>query len=272
MRALAALDPEEARRLRGVLFDLDDTFLSHGVLTRAAYDALWDLRDAGLALVAVTGRPSGWGELLVRQWPVHGCVAENGAVHLVREGRRVVRHDACSPEEREARSARLARLVERVREVVPEARLTDDMPFRVTDVTWDVGEHVTLPHERVRLIVDEIARAGASSTVSSVHLHATFDADDKATGAVRFVARELGEHDAGAILARYAFVGDSGNDAACFSAFRTTFAVANVRNSLARLILTPKYVAPGAMGEGFAEIALAILRASRPRVDAVAQK
>ena len=65
MKALSSLSAEEARRLRGLLFDLDDTLLSHGVLTRAAYDALWDLRDAGLALVAVTGRPSGWGELLV---------------------------------------------------------------------------------------------------------------------------------------------------------------------------------------------------------------
>ena len=60
MKALSSLGAEEARRLRGLLFDLDDTLLSHGVLTRAAYGALWDLRDAGLALVAVTGRPSGW--------------------------------------------------------------------------------------------------------------------------------------------------------------------------------------------------------------------
>ena len=58
---------------------------------------------------------------------------------------------------------------------------------------------------------------------------------------------------------RYAFVGDSGNDAACFAAFRTTFGVANVRASLGRLSVTPRYVASRAMGEGFAEIAAAIL-------------
>ena len=54
MKPLASLSREEARALRGLLFDLDDTLLSHGVLTRAAYDALWDLKDAGLRLVAVT--------------------------------------------------------------------------------------------------------------------------------------------------------------------------------------------------------------------------
>jgi hydroxymethylpyrimidine pyrophosphatase-like HAD family hydrolase len=263
MKPLSLLEPGEARRLRGLLFDLDDTLLSHGVLTRAAYDALWTLRDAGLALVAVTGRPSGWGELLVRQWPIDGCVAENGAVHLVRRGRGILRIDACSELERRARRGRLAVLVERVREVVPEARLTDDAAFRVSDVTWDVGELVTLPDDRVRLIAHEIAKAGARSSQSSVHLHATYDFDDKASGAVRFCGRELGE-EPGAATVRFAFAGDSGNDAACFAAFRTTFGVANVRASVSRLSVTPRYVATREMGDGFAEIAGAILSKRSP--------
>jgi len=145
MKPLSTLAPDEARRLRGVLFDLDDTLLSHGVLTRAAYDALWNLADAGLALVAVTGRPSGWAELIARQWPVAGCIAENGAVYFVRDGHGVVRHDACGAAERAARRERLGRLAERVRELVPEANLTDDAGARLSDVTWDVGERVTLP-------------------------------------------------------------------------------------------------------------------------------
>jgi HAD superfamily hydrolase (TIGR01484 family) len=259
VRPLSSLGAEEARRLRGLLFDLDDTVLSHGVLTRAAYEALWNLRDAGLALVAVTGRPSGWGELLARQWPIDGCVTENGAVYLVREGRGVARRDPCDPALRATRRARLAELVERVRSIVPEATLTDDAVMRVSDVTWDVGESVTLPEERVRLVIREIERSGARWSQSSVHLHATFDTDDKASGALRFCARELGERDAGAAVVRFAFAGDSGNDAACFAAFRTTFGVANVRASVGRFSVTPKYVAAQAMGEGFAEIAAEIL-------------
>ncbi|HEX3771312.1 MAG TPA: HAD hydrolase family protein [Polyangiaceae bacterium] len=267
MKPLSQLDVAEARRLRGLLFDLDDTLLSHGVLTRAAYDALWSLRDAGLALVAVTGRPSSWGELVARQWPVDGCVTENGAVHLVRRGRAVVRIDACDEETRRLRRARLDALVARVKEVVPEARLTDDASGRVSDVTWDVGEMVTLPDERVRVIAREISAAGASSTQSSVHLHATFDHDDKATGSVRFCARELAEEPGSAVV-RFAFIGDSGNDAACFAAFRTTFGVANVRSSAGALSVTPRYVATRAMGDGFAEVADALLsrRTASPQV------
>ena len=258
MRPLGDLDAAEARCLKGVLFDLDDTVLSKGVLERAAYDALWSLRDAGLALVAVTGRPSGWGEVIARQWPIAGCVVENGAVHLVREGGGIARRDACRESERRARRIKLALLVERVRDVVPEARLTDDMDSRRSDVTWDVGERMRLPEDRVRAVVAEIEAAGARWSQSSVHLHATFDSDDKASGAVRFCARELGE-DESSVPARFAFVGDSGNDAPCFAAMRTTFGVANVRASLGRIPVAPRYVASLPMGRGFAEIAAEIL-------------
>ena len=258
MKPVSSLAAEVASRLVGVLFDLDDTVLSHGLLTRVAYDALWRLRDSGLKLVAVTGRPCGWGEVLARQWPIDGCVTENGAVSLVRSGMTVARRDACSETERSDRRSRLARLVDRVSEVVPDARLTDDIHARRSDVTWDIGESAKLPQARVQAIVHEIESAGARWSQSSVHLHATFDADDKASGAVRFCVRELGEEPGGALV-RFAFVGDSGNDASCFAAFRTTFGVANVRASLRRLIVPPRYVAAASMGEGFAEVASAIL-------------
>jgi hypothetical protein len=192
VRPLSSLPASEARRLEGLLFDLDDTLLSHGRLTRVAYDALWDLHDAGLKLVAVTGRPSGWGEVLARQWPVEGCVTENGAIAVVREGPGVTRIDPCDEAERRSRRVRLARLVERVRELVPEARLTDDVDARRSDVTWDVGERVRLPEDRIRPIVAAIGDAGARGSRSSVHLHATFDVDDKASGAIARRARRRG--------------------------------------------------------------------------------
>jgi hydroxymethylpyrimidine pyrophosphatase-like HAD family hydrolase len=99
-----------------------------------------------------------------------------------------------------------------------------------------------------------------------VHLHATFDVSDKASGALRFCERELG-FDTTAARTRFAFVGDSGNDAACFGAFRTTFGVSNVRESLRHLTLAPRYVADGAMGLGFAEIASAVLGRRPPTAE-----
>jgi hydroxymethylpyrimidine pyrophosphatase-like HAD family hydrolase len=258
VKPVSALDPHEAGQLRGLLFDLDDTVLTRGLLTRTAYDALWILHCAGIKLVAVTGRPTGWGKVIARQWPIAGCVVENGALYVVRDGRGVALRDPCSEGERQARRVRLERLVEQVGTIVPEARLTDDVEERRSDVTWDIGERVKLPDDRVRAIAGAIAASGARATASSVHLHATFDADDKASGALRFCAHELGE-DPGSAIARFAFVGDSGNDAACFAAFRTTFGVANVRASVDRLSIPPRYVASRAMGDGFAEIAAEIV-------------
>jgi hypothetical protein len=258
MLPLSSLTSERARSLKGLLFDLDDTVLTRGVLSRNAFAALWDLHDAGLRLVAVTGRPSGWGELLVRQWPIDGAVTENGAVHVVREGHTIVVHERCTMSQRQERRTRLDDLVGRIAGVVPEAVLTDDISWRRSDVTWDIGEHMRLPSERVELISDAILRAGARTTRSSVHVHATFDVDDKASGAVSFLMKAFGE-DAGNAVASYGFVGDSGNDAACFAAFALTFGVANVRSALRRLVLPPRYVSARAMGDGFAEIARTLL-------------
>jgi HAD superfamily hydrolase (TIGR01484 family) len=258
MRPLAAFPADANGKLRGLLFDLDDTLLTKGRLTREAYDALWSMHDVGLVLVAVTGRPSGWGEVLVRQWPIDGAVTENGAVHVVRDGEGVAIRERCSGEERHTRRMRLARLVESVRGIVPEARLADDVGARRSDITWDIGERVQLPVDRVDLIAAEILAHGARTTRSSVHLHATFDEDDKASGAVEFLVRSFGV-DAGAALRTFAFVGDSGNDAACFAAFEATFGVANVKNHVGRMSVPPRYVTAGAMGAGFAEIARALV-------------
>ncbi len=268
MRPLSTLSAAAANAVQGLLFDLDDTLLSHGVLTRVAYNALWDLRDGGLRLVAVTGRPCGWGEVLVRQWPIDGAVTENGAVHVVRDGRGVALRERCSEAERRARRARLTQLIAGVRERVPEARLADDVGARRSDVTWDIGERQTLSEAAVAGIVAEIVRAGARSTRSSVHLHATFDEDDKASGAVGFLAAAFGD-DVAAARAKYAFVGDSANDAACFAAFDLTIGVANVIPHLGRISLPPRFVASRPMGEGFAEVAVALL-APRRRTSAPA--
>lgn len=248
-----------AKNLRGLLFDLDDTLLSNGTLTREAYDALWALHEAKLGLIAVTGRPSGWGEILVRQWPILGAVTENGAILCTKDGVR----DPVSPAERQSRRARLASITQRMREKIPDARLADDVGARRSDVTWDIGERIHLPPDRVEAMRAVIEESGANTFASSVHLHATFDAVDKASGAVRAL-RELANEDAGSAVSGWAFVGDSGNDRACFAAFQTTFGVANVRAHLGSLSVPPRYVATLPMGQGFAEISRAILAARKP--------
>lgn len=266
MRPLSKLDREEVTRITGIFFDLDDTVLTHGVLGRAAYGALWDLHDAGLRLVAVTGRPSGWAEVLVRQWPIDGAVTENGAVFVVREGHGVSVIEDGSAQEVAERRARLEALVTRVREVMPNVALADDVHARRSDVAWDIGERAKLPEEEIAALARLVVAFGARTTRSTVHLHASFERDDKASGAIRFVRDRFGE-DPGRALYRWAFVGDSANDAACFAAFYATFGVANVRRFVlggrgeSRMSIPPRWIAPAERGQGFAEIAHALLAA-----------
>ena len=259
MRPLDELGKEEGARIDGLLFDLDDTFLTHGLLSRGAYDALWDLHDAGLKLVVVTGRPSSWGRFVVKQWPVDAATTENGALAVVRDEERIVVVDAVERFERDRRRARLAALVADMASKAPDLKTTDDASGRISDVTWDIGENERVAPERIAFARSIIAAHDARSSCSSVHLHATFDGDDKATGTVRLLASHFGV-DPGMARSRWAFAGDSGNDRACFAAFDATFGVANVRHHLGALSIPPRWVAKSPMGEGFSEIAAAILR------------
>ena len=99
--------------------------------------------------------------------------------------------------------------------------------------------------------------------MSSVHLHVTFDSLDKASGATRFMQARFG-WDSTECLSRAAFIGDSENDEACFSAFRTTIGVRNLRG---RLTIAPRFMTRGERGAGFAEAARVLVtrRGNAPR-------
>jgi len=263
MTPLDRLPAATARALRGVVFDLDDTLLDHGRLTEAAYSSLFRLRESGLRLIGCTGRPAAWGELLARQWPVDAMVTENGAVAFVVPGngsgpRKVEVADHLSRDIRRVRRAPLLLLAQELVLAFPDLALADDNEGRWSDVTLDVGEH-----RRASRNVIEQARAiareqGVRTLVSSVHMHLSFEHDDKASGVVRLLASRFGE-DVTAARGHYAFIGDSGNDAAAFAAFGVTFGVANVVRSLASISVAPRFVATKSMGAGFAEIATRLI-------------
>jgi hydroxymethylpyrimidine pyrophosphatase-like HAD family hydrolase len=56
----------------------------------STYEAIERLGDAGIPVIMVTGRPAGFGHTFMKMTPVGACVAENGGVSFVREGRKLV--------------------------------------------------------------------------------------------------------------------------------------------------------------------------------------
>ncbi len=260
MLSLDSLDPQRATELKGLLFDLDDTLLTGGALTVEAYTALFHLRQSGLVLLAVSGRPSGWGEVLVRICPIDGMVAENGSVAILRtpEGVRIL--DEASEAERASRRDQLKSLVATLAVRIPELLPAADVHLRRADTTFDVGESRQVAEDVIQQ-AQALARSHGARTVrSSVHLHVSFDRSDKASGALRALTA-LTACDPTIARWRYAYVGDSENDEPAFAAFQTSFAVANLRG---RATVPPRYVTQHERGVGFVELASTLVRLRQP--------
>ncbi|HEY5955195.1 MAG TPA: HAD-IIB family hydrolase [Polyangiaceae bacterium] len=251
VKSIAHLDLATASNLDGVLFDLDDTLLDHGKLTDVAFTALHRLHASGLRLLAVTGRPSGWGEVLAIMWPVDGAVTENGTITVLSQGRTVDILDEVDPLTRARRTECRDALVAEIRERFPYVYPAADVHLRRADYTFDIGETRSLSSSEVDPIEAYARSRGARTVRSSVHLHVSFDGSDKASGAVRAIVQAFGV-DATSARARYAFIGDSENDEPAFNAFATSVAVANLRG---RPTVSPRYRTLAERGRGFAEFA-----------------
>ena len=252
MKPLAELrDPV---RLLGLLFDLDDTLTTEGRLTAEAYAALERLRAAGRLAVAVTGRPAGWCDHIARMWPVDAVVGENGAFYFrYADGRLYKRYQDPAPE-RAARRARLGAIAERILREVPGCALASDQAYRETDLAIDYCEDVPrLPLAQAERIAALMREAGLTAKVSSIHVNGWFGGYDKLAMAKTLFAEAVGT-DLDAANLRYAYAGDSPNDAPMFGYFHNSVGVANVARFAGHLAASPKYVTRGASGAGFAEL------------------
>ena len=119
--------------------DIDDTLTQNGQLDPAARVAMQALMDAGVPLIAITGRPMGWSRDFMQQgtteWPVNTIVAENGAVALLREidgagigitSNAVAVEYAQDDATRQANTVRLQASLARIEREVPGARRARD--------------------------------------------------------------------------------------------------------------------------------------------------
>ncbi|MGZ8260303.1 MAG: HAD-IIB family hydrolase [Caldimonas sp.] len=253
-------DPRRLAAVRGVLTDIDDTLTTEGAIPMGVVAALAALREAGLPVIAVTGRPLDWSLAIARETPLAAVVAENGGVLLVADGVDV-RVDYAVPElERAANAVRLREAAARVLAQVPGATLARDSPGRVTDIAIDHSEFERLDADSVARVVAILQGAGMHATVSSIHVNGWLGSHTKLTGARAMVKRLLGR-DLDAEAADWLYVGDSTNDEPMFAAFPLSVGVANIADFAATLQRWPAYVTSLDRGRGFVEVAEALLAA-----------
>jgi HAD superfamily hydrolase (TIGR01484 family) len=257
MKPLSEL--RDAARLRGLLFDIDDTLTTAGRLTAEAYAALERLHAAKRLAVAVTGRPAGWCDHVARLWPVDAVVGENGAFYFRYENGRLHKRYQDGEAERAANRARLGAIARRILAAVPGSALASDQAYREADLAIDYCEDVPrLPLGEAERIAALMREAGLNAKISSIHVNGWFGGYDKLAMTKTLFAEKFGT-DLDAAGAEYAFAGDSPNDAPMFGFFENSIGVANVERFAGHLAAAPKYVTRRASGAGFAEVVAQLL-------------
>jgi HAD superfamily hydrolase (TIGR01484 family) len=271
MRNITEMTKAEAAGIRFVLMDIDDTLTREGKLPAASYSALWALKEAGLRVIPVTGRPAGWCDLIAREWPVDGVVGENGALAFWEEGRgadggrpsRPFLKQEFHPAAIKNDHPVLERVKQRALAEVPELRVARDQFARLFDLALDFAEEEPVlsldEAEKVRRIAEA---EGAMAKVSSIHVNVWMGRYDKLSMAERFLSRNFGWQ-SGAGDRELVFVGDSPNDEPMFARFPLACAVANIRRYTGLIKHEPAFAASRECGEGFAEIARVILEKRR---------
>jgi HAD superfamily hydrolase (TIGR01484 family) len=265
-RLLRPVSAADLRFVDTVLTDVDGTLTSGGLLEAVTLSALEILRAVGVRVILVSGRPSGWGECWMRQWPVDGAIVENGGLYWVRSGERLSRVYAEAPTARSANRKALRRHVEAALKRVPGARLSTDSAWTEVDMAIDYAEESGLGPDAADALEHELRRRGVTAVRSSVPVNCWLGRFDKLSTAKRFLEREAKMRPS-ELQKRVVYVGDSFNDAPMFEGFTLSFGVANVLDVWESLDAVPKFVTSSREGAGFRELAAAIVVARTTHKD-----
>jgi HAD superfamily hydrolase (TIGR01484 family) len=277
MKPIAEMSVREAAGLRYILMDIDDTLTRGGKLLASAYSSLWNLREAGLKVIPVTGRPAGWCDLIAREWPVDGVVGENGALAFWEEApagggeggslRLPSLMAEYHPNALRNDHPVLTKVKERALTEFPQLRVARDQFARLYDLALDFAEEEPiLPLIAAQRVRDIALEEGAQAKVSSIHVNIWMGNYDKLSMVERFLSRRFGWQ-SGPGDRELIFAGDSPNDEPMFARFPLACGVANVGKYEKIMKRFPAFVASLDCGDGFAEIAETIL-AKRKEISA----
>jgi len=258
MQALTEWPRTVRHPIAGVLTDIDDTLTRDGQMEPVALAALHALHDAGVPVIAITGRPAGWSEPFALQWPVQSIVAENGSLRLQNKQGLLQKHYTQTTEQRHANHRHLQAVLNAIEHQVPGAVRAQDSAGRETDIAIDHSEYAHLSPDRIEQVVQRMRGAGLTATVSSIHINGWMGEHNKWTGA-QWAVQELLGRDLTLELEHWVYVGDSTNDQIMFQHMPLTVGVANIRRFVDQLTHLPRFVTEGERGAGFAQVAAHVL-------------
>ena len=242
-----------------VLTDIDDTLTDEGKLKPNAYQALWDLKNAGFKIIPITGRPAGWCEMIARFWPVDGIVGENGAFYFRYHKNKMHRFFEISESQRTENRKKLKLIEAEILNEIPGCAVASDQFSRIADLAIDFCEDVPPLHkDQVLKIKSIFEQHGAVAKISSIHVNGWFGQYDKLTMIKKMMLQEF-QLSGNDLLKSCLFVGDSPNDEPLFSYFPNSVGVANVLNFKNQMQAHPKFITTSKGGDGFEELARKLL-------------
>ena len=256
MKPFKQFPENSGRKIRYVLTDIDDTLTLKGHLPSVVFVAMERLREAGIHVIPITGRPAGWCDHIARMWPVDGVVGENGALYFwFDDEKRKLKKRFFDPEDIRANKRQsLKRIREEILASVPGSAIASDQRYRETDLAIDYCEDVgPLDRKAVDQICEIFKKHGATCKVSSIHVNGWFGDYDKLKMTKIFVYERWGL-DLDAKKEQFLFCGDSPNDEPMFQYFPCSVGVKNVRNFTDRMKHLPAFVTGLEGGDGFAEM------------------
>jgi len=251
VKLLKEASPQLFSSVKYVLTDIDDTLTEQGRLLPEAFNALWELHKRGILVIPVTGRPAGWCDCIVRQWPVAAVVGENGAfAYYLEKGRRKeILHPLVAPKDRK----KLEDIKEKVLREIPGSRVAGDQPFRIYDLAIDFAEEEpVLGLEVAERIVSICKGQGAEAKISSIHVNTWFGTYNKVSMSVHLLKDFFRLSDLDKVVF---FCGDSPNDEPMFEKFPLSCATANITPLLPYINTMPAFITEAPYGRGFAEAA-----------------
>jgi hypothetical protein len=244
------------KNIRFILTDIDDTLTNKGRLPADVFVAMERLKEAGIRIIPITGRPAGWCDHIARMWPVDGLVGENGAFYFRYDDRlrKMQRRYFISESRRKTDRRKLEKIKQEVLEKVPGCQVASDQAYREADLAIDFCEDVpALPMKEVEKIVRCFESAGAKVKISSIHVNGWFGDYDKLTMTGVMFEEVFGQR-LEDVKERVIYMGDSPNDVPMFTCFPHSVGVANVLQFKGMMDHSPAWVTKMAGGYGFFEM------------------
>lgn len=243
------------QQIEVLAMDIDGTLTTSGMFSTSVLASLYRLREAGLKLILVTGRPSGWVQGLVSYLPVDAAIAENGGVIFQGAESLPWLRDASADDYAPIKDSNLRAKLETVFSALkrnhPELETTEDNCYRLSDFTFHAAG---LTSEKLFALKAEVEKQECAFTWSTIHAHIMPHGQQKGA-ALRWLLKRMNFPSNPAVSTLT--VGDSPNDATLFAPafFPVSVGVANIEKYRHMMDFFPAEVSSKSEGDGFVEIA-----------------